>query len=301
MSDKAPFISIIIPTYERNQQLDSCIRSIMDLKYQKHHLEIIVVDDGGDEPVRPILSPYFEKLDLRLLIQKKLGPASARNLGASFANGEYYAFLDDDCAPDPHWLERLLVKASQSRGHAVGGRTVNSLPNNPYSSVSQMIVDCLYGYFNINWNNAKFLTSNNLLVPAKGFDSIRGFDTTMPLAGGEDREFSSRWIARGFSMTFAPEAVVYHYHDLNIFSFWRQHFNYGRGSAMCGRWGIQEIEKERRLKYLAFYLDLLLHPLFRVRHRKALLLFLLMIVSQWATGMGFAWEHFFHSSRSNNR
>jgi len=297
MYDKTAFFSIIIPTYERNKQLESCIRSIIDLKYPKDRFEVIVVNDGGEEPVRPVLSPYFEKLDLRLLIQENAGPASARNLGAESANGEYFAFLDDDCAPDPNWLGRLAVRASQSRGNAVGGLTVNSLIKNPYSSVSQMIVDYLYGYYNLNWKNAKFLTSNNLVVPEAGFDSVGGFDTSMPLAGGEDREFCSRWIAQGFPMTFAPEAVVYHYHDLNMLSFWRQHFNYGRGSAMCSRRGMQEIGKERRVKSLSFYLNLLLHPLCASKHGRALSLLLLMIVSQWATGMGFVWEHFFHSTR----
>lgn len=301
MFDEAPFFSIIIPTYKRNRQLESCIRSIIDLKYPKHRFEVIVVDDGGEEPVRPVLSPYFEKLNLRLLIQKNAGPASARNLGAASANGKYLAFLDDDCAPDPSWLMCLADRAGQSRGDAIGGLTVNSLPSNPYSSVSQMIVDYLYGYYNLNWKNAKFLTSNNLAVPEAVFNSVGGFDQSMPLAGGEDREFCSRWIARGYLMTFAPEAVVYHYHDLNMLSFWRQHFNYGRGSAMCRRRGIKEFGKERRVSPLSFCLNLLLHSFFSAKHGRALTRLLLMIISQWATGMGFAWEGFFHSVRSNNR
>jgi glycosyltransferase involved in cell wall biosynthesis len=301
MYDKEPFISIIIPTYKRNQQLESCIRSIMDLKYPKNRFEIIVVDDAGGKSVSSILSPYFEKLDLKLQIQKNAGPASARNLGASSAKGEYFAFLDDDCEPDPNWLGLLAVRASQSQGYAVGGLTVNGLPDNPFSTVSQMIVDYLYSYFNLNWKNAKFLTSNNLAVPAARFDAIGGFDTSMPLPGGEDREFCSRWITRGFPIIFAPEAVVYHYHDLNILSFWQQHFNYGRGSAMYRRCGAQEIEKKRKDKYLSFYHGLLLYPLCGAKHGKALLLLLLMIVSQWATGIGFAWEHLFRSTKRKTR
>ena len=301
MYDKAPFFSIIIPTYERNQQLESCILSIIALKYPKYRFEVIVVDDGGEEPVRPVLSQYLEKLDLRLLYQEKAGPANARNLGAASANGEYLAFLDDDCAPDPHWLGRLAVRFNQSTCSAIGGFTVNSLPNNPFSSVSQMIVDYLYSYYNLNFENAGFLTSNNLAVSAAGFDSVGGFDTSMPLAGGEDREFCSRWIAQGYPMIFAPEAIVYHYHDLSMLTFWRQHFNYGRGSAMCNRLGVVEIDRERKFKPLSFYLNLLLHPLSAGKHGSRLSLLLLMIISQWATVMGFAREQFFHSAESKTR
>ena len=55
----------------------------------------------------------------------------------------------------------------------IGGRTVNALPGNPYSTASQLLIDYLYSYYNADSGQARFFTSNNLAVAAERFSICR--------------------------------------------------------------------------------------------------------------------------------
>jgi hypothetical protein len=64
------------------------------------------------------------------------------------AKGQFLAFTDDDCRPAADWLQALAQRFATAPDHAVGGRTVNALTNNPYTTASQLIVDFVYAYYN---------------------------------------------------------------------------------------------------------------------------------------------------------
>ena len=61
------------------------------------------------------------------------------------------------------------------------------------------------------------------------FRALGGFDMTFPLPASDDREFCERWLHRGNQMTYAPEAVVHHSHELALW-FFKHYFKYGRGA-----------------------------------------------------------------------
>ena len=85
--------------------------------------------------------------------------------------------------------------------HLIGGHTINALPQNPFSSASQDLVDYLCGYFDGKDGRTRLFTSNNMAVRADHFHAAGGFDTRFPRAAGEDREFCDRWIAQGRGTT----------------------------------------------------------------------------------------------------
>ncbi len=125
------------------------------------------------------------------------------------------AFTDDDCVPAPDWLQNLAARFVTAADHVIiGGRTLNALPNNLYSTASQLIVDVGCAYLNTDPNHARFFTANNLALPADGFRALDGFDTTFVTAASEDRELCGRWVSRGCRMIYAPEVLVYHAHEL---------------------------------------------------------------------------------------
>lgn len=64
----------------------------------------------------------------------------------------------------------------------------------------------------------------------RAFLELGGFDESFSLPAAEDRDFCSRWRAGGRPMTYAPDAVIRHFHRLTPASFLRQHFHYGRGA-----------------------------------------------------------------------
>src|SRR5437016_6865605 len=186
---RPPVFSIVVPTYNRPGQLAACLQALAHLSYPKDCFEAIVVDDGGQTRPDEVVASFRDRLDLTLLRQPHAGPAAARNTGVVKARGAFLAFTDDDCRPWRDWLKTLAVRLAKDPDCIVGGRTINALPDNPYSSASQHLIDYLYSYYNADPDRARFLTSNNLTLAADRFRAIGGFDTTFPGAAAEDRDF----------------------------------------------------------------------------------------------------------------
>ncbi|MGL5923098.1 glycosyltransferase family A protein, partial [Chroococcidiopsis sp.] len=104
------FFSIIIPTYNRPERLLSCLKSIAQLNYPPDRFEVIVVDDGSEMPIEPVIASFRKQLNLTAIAQQNAGPANARNTGATRARGKFLVFTDDDCMPAPEWLKTLEVR-----------------------------------------------------------------------------------------------------------------------------------------------------------------------------------------------
>jgi glycosyltransferase involved in cell wall biosynthesis len=224
-----PSFSIIIPSYCRPTQLAECLRALSRLEYPRDRFEVIVVDDGGDAPLDDVVAPFGCNLSLALLRQPNAGPAAARNLGAERARGELLAFTDDDCLPDPCWLTALADTLGRAPDCMVGGAVVNAATGRLCSVTSQLITDLVYRHYNADPLHARFLASNNLALSLRGFREIGGFDPGFRTS--EDRELCDRWLHRGRRILYHPAALVRHAHHLNVWSFSRQHFGYGRGAA----------------------------------------------------------------------
>ncbi|MGR3319833.1 MAG: glycosyltransferase family 2 protein [Candidatus Anammoxibacter sp.] len=287
------FFSIIIPTYNRPEQLASCLQSIADLDYSIDRFEVIVIDDGSATSPETLITSFKDKIAIELITQMNKGPAVARNAGAEKAKGEYVAFIDDDCTVASDWLKTLSkCFAENERDIAIGGKVINKLTANPYSTASQLLIDYLYDYYNVNPDQAQFLVSMNFALSADSFRKIGGFSNKFPRAAGEDRELCDRWLQNGNRMIFASDVAIYHYHNHTFRTFFRQHFNYGRSAfkfrLMAAKQGKRHVIPEP----LSFYINLILFPALQVRGLKVLLPVTLMVISQAANLAGFVWEWF---------
>ena len=287
------FFSIIIPTYARPERLHECLQSLTMLDYPRDRFEVIVVDDGSEPPMQAVVDDYQQQLDITSISQPNAGPATARNMGARKAQGKHLVFIDDDCSLPPDFLKNLVVHVTEKSDSMVGGRTVNALPNNLYSTASQLLNDYLYGYFNTDPAKTTLFISNNLIVPAAQFNAMHGFDTSFPLAAGEDRELCYRWQQESRAMIYVPELLVYHAHAMTLRTFWRQHFNYGRGAFHYHQLRRTRGQERGTPEPLSFYLNLLCYPLTQERGPRGWLLVVLFFISQMANTLGFfieAWK-----------
>jgi GT2 family glycosyltransferase len=284
---KLPFFSIIVPTYARPVQLSSCLRSLADLNYPYDRFEVIVVDDGSGRSMEPVVAPFQNRPFVKLLTQANAGPAAARNRGAAHANGDLLAFTDDDCAPDRNWLQALAARFEKGPGHAVGGKTINTLPDNLFSTVSQIIIDAAYAHYNAMPDRARFFASNNLAMPSRLFSELGGFDPTFRTS--EDRDLCDRWVHHGYPMVYAPEALVRHTHPLALRTFLSQHFHYGRGAFRFyrarARRGSGRFAPEVRL-----YAEVLRHSFLPRQDRRTLFILGLLAFWQGANLTGFVRE-----------
>ena len=88
--DHSPLVSVVIPTYYRNDRLRGAIESVAA---QDHPTEILVVDDSGEGHARPVVEDY----DVTSIeLDENLGSNPARTVGAERASGKFVQFLDDD-------------------------------------------------------------------------------------------------------------------------------------------------------------------------------------------------------------
>ena len=221
--------SVIIPTFNRPLHLAACLAALSRLDYPRTEFEVIVVDDGGDSDLQPVLDEHND-LQARLLRQPNQGPASARNYGGQHASGRFLAFIDDDCAPLPGWLLALDAAAEGAPDALLGGRVVNGVPQNPYSQASQDVIDFLNRHFNRDPERCRFFPSNNIAMAAPIYREIGGFDLAFRGSASEDRDFCDRWLASGRRLLAVSEAVVQHNRAMSLRTFWKQHFLYGRGA-----------------------------------------------------------------------
>jgi GT2 family glycosyltransferase len=283
----SPLFSIIIPTYARPVELIECLEALARLQLGRDAFEVIIVDDGSPSPPAAVVERFRDRLDVGLITAPHGGPAAARNRGAERATGKFLAFTDDDCRPASNWLEALAARTAAAPYHLVGGRTMNALPRNSYAATSQLIVDVAYAYYNDHGAEARFFASNNMALPADGFRAIGGFDPTFTTS--EDRELCDRWLRRGYRMSYAPEAVVYHAHPLTLRRFWWQHFGYGRGA-----WRFHRIREQRGAGQfrpdLTFYKQLGVAPFANVRAPRLPIIAALVVISQLANCAGFLYE-----------
>ena len=90
-----PSVSIVIPTLNRKNRLQTCINSLLNLNYPKSKVEIIIVDGGSLDGTIEMLKTEFS--NVRIVIDKREGISYARNTGGKIAHGEIIAFTDDDC------------------------------------------------------------------------------------------------------------------------------------------------------------------------------------------------------------
>lgn len=106
MRDERPFFSIVIPTFNRENELRTSIASVLNQNFK--NWELLIIDDGSTDETEDLIDAYkvqnsriyyFKRPDSR---QK--GPGACRNIGIEQATGEYVAFLDSD----DEWSENKL-------------------------------------------------------------------------------------------------------------------------------------------------------------------------------------------------
>ena len=103
-----PKISVIIPVYNTEKYLKTCLDSIVNQTYQD--LEIIIVNDGSTDNSQKIVDKYIKEYPskVKCIIKENGGLSSARNCGLEKATGKYISFVDSDDYIDVKLFEKLL-------------------------------------------------------------------------------------------------------------------------------------------------------------------------------------------------
>ena len=100
---KPPFVSVVIPTYNRREYLRDTLESVLAQKFVR--FEVVVVDDGSTDGTEELLRRYRNRI--HYIHQENLGAAGARNTGIRMAKGDYLAFMDSGDLAMPDHLQTL--------------------------------------------------------------------------------------------------------------------------------------------------------------------------------------------------
>lgn len=107
------YVSVILTVYNTEKYLTECISSIINQSL--NNIEIIIINDGSTDKSLEIIN-NFAKEDFRIKVinQKNLGAAVARNNGILIANGKYLSILDGDDTFDNNMLESMYLQAEKN-------------------------------------------------------------------------------------------------------------------------------------------------------------------------------------------
>ncbi|PWU29982.1 glycosyltransferase family 2 protein [Pseudomonas sp. RW407] len=114
-ASELPLVSVVIPCFNYGRYLLQALRSLREQTLQD--FEVILVDDGSDDPATRRLLVLLERLtSLTVLRQANVGPGAARNAGIAKARGRYVCCLDADDLLAPSYLEKCVVMLEADAG-----------------------------------------------------------------------------------------------------------------------------------------------------------------------------------------
>jgi len=223
--------SIIIPCFNRVDEIKELVQSLQNLKFDRTKFEVIIIDDGSTDNTIEFLKKYQEEANYTLTFhsQKNKGPGAARNNGMEKAIGDFFIFLDSDCTVPDSWLFEINTALKNNSADAFGGPDTYRddfpviLKAINYSMTSFITTGGLRG--KKGKKLAKFYPrSFNMGISANLSKEIGGFGS---LRHGQDIEYSHRIIKSGAAVIFVANAPVYHKRRTNIPRFYKQVFNWG--------------------------------------------------------------------------
>lgn len=110
-------VSVIIPIYNTEKYLESCIESILNQTHQS--LEVILVDDGSSDRSPAICDTFAEKDSrIKVIHKENEGLGYTRNCGLKYATGEYVSFLDSDDILDEDTYEYCIREMNKYQADA---------------------------------------------------------------------------------------------------------------------------------------------------------------------------------------
>lgn len=230
-------LSVVLPTYNRKQQLLKVINGLENQTFDQSLFEVIVVSDGSTDGTHDCLAQLETDLNLRWFQQVNQGPAATRNNGISHAIGEIVVFIDDDVVPD----KNLLTQHYHS--HQEAGFPENLIVIGPMLTPSDYTYEpwveweqeMLYKQYDAmdrgDWApTARQFYTGNSSIPLNYLKESGGFDAQFLRA--EDIELAFRLADNGAQFVFNKNAIGYHYARRSYTSWENIPYQYGRNDVI---------------------------------------------------------------------
>ena len=234
-------VSVIIVTYNRLNHLRNCLEALRTQTLANDRYEVIVVDDGSSDGTRD----YLQKLSwpdgpaYRYFLEGHKGLVAARNFGVSRAGGKIISFTDDDCIPEPGWLEKVLETFGDDERVGVVGAVTKPVfrnrwfrPMNAFLHNSQQKQISLVNG-EVGLVGLRPFSGCNLHIERSLFIEMNGFNEK--IQPSEDIDFMYRYLNRGGVAANRQDMYVEHYERDDLRSMFRRWFSFGKNDPTMVR------------------------------------------------------------------
>lgn len=229
-----PKYSIIVPVYNRPEEISDLLQSLTLQQYR--NFEVIIVEDGSTNPCRDVVDSFRGKLEIEYVVKQNSGPGPSRNVGYAMAKGEYFVVFDSDCIIPPEYFTVVEEALSRNTFDAWGGPDrahKNFTPLQQAMAYTMSSVLTTGGIRGGKKSVGAFQPrSFNMGISRKVFEKTEGFKLNR-LA--EDIELSIRMRKLGFNVVLLAEAYVYHKRRTNLHQFYNQVSSFGKGRVLVGK------------------------------------------------------------------
>ncbi len=221
------FFSIIIPLYNRPQEIDELLTTLTKQTYTQ--FEVLVIEDGSVNDAKGIVDKYANTLDVKYFFKPNEGQGFSRNYGFERAKGDFFVIFDSDCLIPEDYLEIVKNYLFEHKLDAYGGPDA---AHQSFTPVQKAISYAMTSPFTTGGirGNKKHIgqfhpRSFNMGVSREVWEKVGGFILTRL---GEDIEYSIRIHERGFKIGLIPAARVFHKRRTSFSQFYKQLHFFGR-------------------------------------------------------------------------
>ncbi|QNM86047.1 glycosyltransferase [Polaribacter pectinis] len=227
--------SIIIPVYNRPQEIDELLESLTKQDFSDA-FEVLIIEDGSENSSKEIVNKYNNQLDLKYYFKENSGAGASRNFGMEKASGSYFIILDSDVIVPTQYLSEVKKALEINYTDAFGGpdaahKSFTSLQKAiNYSMTSVLTTGGIRGK---KKGVGKFQPrSFNLGMSKKAFKKTKGFSK---MKNGEDIDLTFRLWENEFETQLIEKAFVYHKRRSTIQQFFKQTFGFGTARPLLNK------------------------------------------------------------------
>lgn len=228
--------SIIIPVYNRPDEIKELLDSLVLSSYSKPY-EVVIVEDGSTISSKDVVAQFDGKLTISYYFKENSGPGDSRNFGMKKAKGDYFIIFDSDCIIPTEYLTEVEKELTREFVDCFGGPD-KALPS--FSNVQKAINFAMTSFLTtggIRGGSEKLNKfqprSFNMGISKKAFETSQGFGVIHP---GEDPDLSIRLWKLGFKTRLFSNAFVYHKRRINWEKFSVQVSKFGKARPILNQW-----------------------------------------------------------------
>lgn len=262
-----PLFSIIIPTYNEEQLIAGCLKSIFNIEYETGKFEVIIVDNGSSDRTIDIAQSF----GVEIFCDDTKNVSGLRNIGAQHAKGEILAFVDADCIVSETWLRNAEMYFNTPDIAAWGAPA--KIPENAtwVQKAWYIIRKKMDSVEDVDW-----LEAMNLFVRKKDFRTIGGFNEKLITC--EDVDFCYRIKNYGKIISDENISVVHLGEAATVKEFIKKELWRGKGNLYgieSHGFSLKEIPSLSIPIYFAMFLPFLILGIILTRQSIWIFLFLL--------------------------